>query len=184
MGVGTCLHAGNASALDFTFSFEGDGFPITTTSTVTGLISGLLDNTMNQTSGVTVSITSSTNFVSGYPLPVFTSSNLLSGTGLNVSNGVITGVGVYYGQNYEGNKSHQFVLDTLSLNYVMFTDGAGGAYSNGEVPATVGNLVFIPYSPSTASTPSPLPLFGAAAGFSFSRRLRRRIQVAASGDQG
>ena len=35
----------------------------------------------------------------------------------------------------------------------------------------------IPLSGSSASVPGPLPIFGAAAAFGFSRRLRRRIQL-------
>jgi hypothetical protein len=45
--LAACLNAGTASALEFTFTFSGTGSP-TSPATVTGLISGLLDNTNDQ----------------------------------------------------------------------------------------------------------------------------------------
>lgn len=80
------LNAGGAFALDFNVTFSGGGSP-TNPSTVTGLISGLVDNTNNQTSGLTVTITSATNGPAG-DFPLFT--NYIFGEGNDVSNGIIT----------------------------------------------------------------------------------------------
>ena len=43
--------------------------------------------------------------------------------------------------------------------------------------STTNSLVFTPASSPTASVPGPLPLFGAAAAFGWSRQLRRRINT-------
>jgi hypothetical protein len=84
--VSAALNAGGAFALDFNFNFSGGGAP-TNPATVTGLISGLVDNTNNQTSGLTVTITSATNGPAG-GFPLFT--NYIFGEGIDVSNGIIT----------------------------------------------------------------------------------------------
>jgi len=88
--VAACLNAGIASALDFNFSFSGDGSPASP-STVTGIITGLLDNTSNQTNGITITITSATNTPSG-GWAVFNPSNYVTGAGVDVSGGLITNI--------------------------------------------------------------------------------------------
>jgi len=84
------LNAGGAFALDFNFTFSGGGSP-TNPATVTGLISGLVDNTNNQKSGLTVTITSATNGPAG-GVPSFT--NYVAFDGLDVSNGIITDINI------------------------------------------------------------------------------------------
>jgi hypothetical protein len=77
--LATCLSAGAASALDFTFSFSGDG-------SVTGLIQGLVDNTNDQSYGLTATITSA-SYVPIGGWPVFANIDL---GGINVSGGLVT----------------------------------------------------------------------------------------------
>ena len=91
--LATCLQAGAASALSFNFSFTSSGGlsdpsgPITPV-TVTGIVAGLVDNLNDQKSGLSFTITSSTNTVFG-GWDVFTTYD--SGAGFDVSGGQITG---------------------------------------------------------------------------------------------
>ena len=160
------LNAGGAFALDFNFTFSGTGIP-TDPSTVTGLISGLVDNMNNQTSGLSVTITTATNTPTG-GWPTF--STYVSGDGFDVSAGAITGVNIEFsdGDNllYLGNQGF-FTTDlyTYTSGFVVNTDDAD-------------SLSFTPYTPSTA-VPGPLPLLGAACAFRASRQLRRRFKATA-----
>jgi hypothetical protein len=56
-------------------------------------VDGLIDNTNNQTSGLTVTITSATNGLSG---TIFTDANYNSGEGFDVAAGQVTGVNIVY----------------------------------------------------------------------------------------
>ena len=160
------LNAGGAFALDFNFTFSGFGYP-TNPSTVTGLISGLVDNMNNQTSGLSVTITTATNTPTG-GWPTF--STYVSGDGFDVSAGAITGVNIEFsdGDNllYLGNQGFFTTgLYTYTSGFVVNTDDAD-------------SLSFTPYTPSTA-VPGPLPLLGAACAFRASRQLRRRFKATA-----
>jgi hypothetical protein len=72
-------------------------------------------------------------------------------------------------------------------NYTT-TSGLGedyvrGVYASGSsiYAATTGGLSIAQQSdPTPSSVPGPLPLFGAASAFGFSRKLRRRLRAAAS----
>ena len=58
--------------------------------------------------------------------------------------------------------------------YISGTTGCGIANSsNTHVYAQA-----TPYAPPSTPVPGPLPLFGAAAAFGFSRKLRKRIKLA------
>ncbi len=162
------LNAGGAFALDFNFTFSGFGQP-TNPSTVTGLISGLVDNVNDQTSGITVTITSATNTPpEGWPA----FSTYDEGDGFDVSAGTITGVDIVL---YEG-------------EYLLYLGNQGGVYpkltndSSSYFTASDFNdsnaISFTPYTPSTA-VPGPLPLLGAACAFRASRQLRRRLNATA-----
>jgi len=96
--LATCLQAGAASALSFNFSFASSGGPLDpsgpiTPVTVTGIVAGLVDNLNDQKSGLSFTITSSTNTVFG-GWDVFTT--YFVGTGFDVSGGQITGVNIAY----------------------------------------------------------------------------------------
>jgi hypothetical protein len=73
-------------------------------------------------------------------------------------------------------------------NYTT-TSGLGsnlvfGVYASGSniYAATQGGLGIAQQSdPTPSAVPGPLPLFGAASAFGFSRKLRRRLRAAATG---
>lgn len=161
--LAACLQAGAASALSFTFSFSGFGAPANP-ATVTGIVDGLIDNTNNQASGITVTITSATN---GPQDTVFTFSDLEGGEGFDVASGQVTGVNIFYLKDgielYLGNQDDYVPAYTDNLTFNNF-DGNSA-------------IVFTPSGPGPAPVPGPLPIFGAAAAFTCSRRLRRRIKT-------
>ena len=167
--LASCLHAGAASALSFNFSFPGIGLP-TDPATVTGVVSGLVDNASNQKSGLTLTITSATNTPSG-GWNTFTDSDNLGGDGFDVSGGLVTGVNIFYSKGdqdlYLGNQGGYFAG--------LFASD----FFNVDFNATSSNsLLFTPVGgPPPASVPGPLPLFGAGAAFGWSRRLRRKIKA-------
>ena len=171
--LASCLHAGAASALSFNFSFTGNnGAPISP-ATVTGVVSGLVDNVSNQTSGLTLTISSATNTPFG-GWSSFTDGDYLGGDGFDVSGGVVTGVNIFYAngpQDFSLGNQNSFLPTLLS----------GGGITNQEQDSTSSNsLVFTPVGgPPPASVPGPLPLFGAGAAFGWSRRLRRKIKASA-----
>jgi len=171
--LATCLQAGAASALSFNFSFTGTGNP-TSPATVTGIVDGLVDNLNDQTSGLTLTIISATNTpVGGWP--VFTDVNIFAGDGFDVSAGQVTGVNIGYAVDAaflilenQGTIAYYTSLDTLDAANVRNTV-ADNSSSN--------TLRFTPST--TTSVPGPIPLFGAAAAFGWSRQLRRRIKTPA-----
>ena len=175
--LATCLQAGAASALSFNFSFASSGGPSDpsgpiTPATVTGIVAGLVDNLNDQKSGLSFTITSSTNTVFG-GWGVFTTYYL--GTGFDVSGSQITGVNIAYtngvgaqvlGLGNQNDLSPELSdLDNQVANYDIDVSSAN-------------SLVFTPVSSPAAPVPGPLPLFGAAAAFGWSRQLRRRLKTA------
>lgn len=166
----TCLQAGAASALSFNFSFSGFGFPNTST-TVTGIVAGLVDNQADQTTGLTFTITSATNTPT---LGWSTFSSYSCGQGIDVFGGQVTGADVVYINSFDG---QQFLyLGNQGSIYPALGDNIssndGIQYLNVDSnPTSANTLVFVP-----APVPGPLSLFGAGAAFGWSRRLRRRIK--------
>ena len=173
------LNAGSAAALTFNFSFDGSSgfstpnFP----ASVTGTISGLADNANNQTTGLTATIVSATNTPSvGWV--VF--SNYLSGTGISVVNGTVTDANIAFSA-VNGSENYYLALSNSSglyseLQYYLdpgFQDFTQTADFNNPPDSTI---VFTPTS-GPSSVPAPLPLFGAAAFFNWSRRLRLRVSA-------
>ncbi len=88
ISLATCLQAGIASALQFTFSLQGNyGSPTQRKTDVSGLIKGLQDNKNEQLSGISVIITSAMNSPpDGWP----EFATIVAGKGFSVSGGVIT----------------------------------------------------------------------------------------------
>jgi hypothetical protein len=163
-----CLHAGEASALGFTFTFTGPGYPINP-GTVTGIVDGLVDNLNDQKTGLTLTITSSTNTPSG-GWNAFTQYYI--GDGFDVSGGQVNGVDIVYKNS---------LLQNLFLgNQNNFTPELSNddidIYVYDLVSSSTNTLQFSPISSPAAPAPSPLPLFGAAAAFGWSRQLRRRLK--------
>ena len=163
--LASCLQAGSASALSFNFSFVGTGSPVSP-ATVTGRVDGLVDNVSGQKTGLTLTIISATNNPAG-GWPTFTDADIYLGsgvTGFNVSSGQVTGVDIAY--------------STLAGFFALGNQGGGffpsltsTSFENKDSdPNSTNSLRFTP------ATPGPLPLFGAAAGFGWSRQLRRRIK--------
>ena len=76
----------------------------------------------------------------------------------------------------------------LSFTNTTTANGLGdntvnGVYASGSTiyAATDGGLSISQQSdPTPSAVPGPLPLFGAASAFGFSRKLRRRLRAAAS----
>ncbi len=158
-----------SAALSFNFSFAGTGQPATPT-TVTGTVSGLVDNLPNQTTGLKVIITSATNTPPG-AWPTFSTD--FDGDGFDVAQGQITGVTIAFRDQgkflYFGNQG--------ILNPQLEDPTSDPVYENfawNQQPTN--SLRFTPLAQPTASVPGPLPLLAAAAGFGWSRRLRRRVR--------
>lgn len=166
------LNAGLASALDFTFTFSGQGYP-TDPGTVTGIISRLVDNLDNQTTGITATILSATNGPSGGGTwGPFTDANYRGGTGFDVSGGAITGVDILW---YKNSSTFPFLLQLGNTNGyppVLQDEGFLVSFTVDQNSSSQNSLRF-------ALVPGPLPLFGAAAAFGWSRRLRRRCRATA-----
>ena len=168
------LNAGGAAALDFNFSFStttGTTSTPTNPATVTGIISGLIDNSIRQTSGLTVTILSATNAPAG-GWPTFTSVSS-GGSGIWVSNGQVTSANLIF-RNGDSYLEFGTVNNPDNRNYYPLLDYFGTTYvSNaGSSGPSTSNLTFTPVS----QAPSPLPIMGAGAAFGWSRRLRRRIK--------
>ena len=180
----TCLQAGAASALSFNFTFSGPGAP-TSPATVTGIVDGLLDNLTNQTAGLSITITSATNTPPG-GWPVFT---YIYGDGFDVLNGQVTSVYIYADDaglsNPNGGAEFPSYLALSTLGRSQLTNPLRGVtnedcglfnqYCTGWTGGSSTGLVFTPVS-DAAAAPGPLPIFGAAAAFGFSRKLRKHIK--------
>jgi hypothetical protein len=80
-----------------------------------------------------------------------------------------------------------FVQNSSFIGPLFAYDSQPNAYAYNANNLTVGPLLYFPtdvkiwaqatiYTAPAASVPGPLPLFGAAAAFGFSRKLRKRIQ--------
>jgi hypothetical protein len=143
----TALNAGGAFALDFNFTFSGgpgSGYPAAPAS-VSGLISGLVDNMNDQTSGITVTITSATNTPpAGWPA----FSTYIAGEGFDVSAGAITGVNIKFTDGgstlYLGNQGA--FSPELRVDDYSYTN-----YSTSET------LNFTPLPPPCCGTRAPAP---------------------------
>ena len=173
--LATCLQAGAASALSFNFSFASSGDPSDpsgpiTPATVTGIVAGLVDNLNDQKSGLSFTITSSTNTVFG-GWDVFTTYYV--GTGFDVSGGQITGVNIAY-----TNGGTQVLALGNQNDLSLELSDLDNQVANYDIDVSSANsLVFTPVSSPAAPVPGPLPLFGAAAAFGWSRQLRRRLKT-------
>ncbi len=187
VSTGSLLAPQAASALDFTFSFAG----------VTGLIENLVlgPNTCYQTACV---VTVTNNGGATASLGRYLSWGR-GGTGFFVftyGNGnydiedEICGIEpVPYCLDWDGSGGGSVGNRDLCFGqtYCKKPDGLlyewdgylGRTSNNPAVVAVVGKVNFAlvqPPTPSSTSVPGPLPLFGAAAAFGFSRKLRNRIK--------
>jgi hypothetical protein len=133
---------------------------------VKGTISGLLDNTPNQTSGLSITITSAPNTPPGGWLNNW---SYAAGAGFSVANGLVTAYNAIYsssngmlflGRNALPGEFYPELIDS-SFNYDN---------SDRSTPAQVT------FTPQSAAVPGPLPILGAASALGWSRRVRSRLR--------
>lgn len=161
--LATGLNAGTASALTFNFSFSGLGNPVSPAS-VTGTISGLVDNLANQTTGLTATITSATNTPSS-GWTIF--NNVSEGPGISVFGGQVTSANIVFDQG-----TQVLWLGNAGISFPELWDSSSNNDNYDTDNSPINSLVF---TVQAVPTPGPLPIFGATAAFGFSRRLRRRV---------
>ena len=152
VATGSLLAPQAASALDFTFSFGG----------VSGLIENLVEgqNTCDGTTSCVVKVTNNGGTGAGVGRYEY-----LVGVGFVVTSGVMS-FADWIGRVDEGNvMGFSTWIATPVDEIVGFLDGKFARTS------------FAAVQPPASSVPGPLPLFGAAAAFGFSRKLRSRIKV-------
>jgi hypothetical protein len=70
----------------------------------------------------------------------------------------------------------RFRLQDAIDNCYYIGGGIGCGIANNSIPYVYAQAT--PYAPPSTPVPGPLPLFGAAAAFGFSRKLRKRIKLA------
>jgi hypothetical protein len=105
------------------------------------------------------------------------------GDGLGAPNGGSTPDGPYFAYEYDPNYNSGFgpspaVLMSFRSNSANPPAVISSQYNpSGSAAWAQAALVSSPAAPAAAA-PGPLPLFGAAAAFGFSRRLRKRIEGA------
>lgn len=158
-----------ASALDFTFSFGG----------VSGLITGLVDNTANQVAGVTVSVLNSGT--TSAPVGTYT---YTEGSGFTVSSGAVqTASWAGFGAANLGGPVPD-LGGVVIFQYVIAVNIIVHAYiylashfvQDAAITPPPESVAFVARQQPASSVPGPLPLFGTAAAFGFSRKLRKRIK--------
>jgi hypothetical protein len=181
MATGSLLAPQAASAVDFTFSFAG----------VTGLIENLVEgqNTCNNAAPnspacfVKVTNSSRSTGVGTYRWYEYASQ------WPDVGNFTVLRSGSSFflvSADFEGDAPNNIDGGLLIFCYPGSPRGRCAGYSqpmgillsqaaNG-ITAVVTFAAVQPPTPSSTSVPGPLPLFGAAAAFGFSRKLRNRIK--------
>jgi hypothetical protein len=154
-----------ANALTFSWSFTDNYIPgsptfgLETSGTITGLSEGVNNFKLP---GITLAVTSSETSLG---LSTFSSSPAQDGT-VTVTNGLIT--------DYDFN----LVADERSGAFLAGLGGVLYTVAPGDTTFYTGNAnIFSPVSP--APVPGPLPVLGASAAFAWTRRIRKRISLAA-----
>jgi hypothetical protein len=175
VSTGSLLAPQAASAVDFTFSFGG----------VTGLIENLVEgqNTCTFTTpNAPACFVNVTNTGGRHPVGIYTQDED------DASFTVVRGGGSFFlvSADFEGDAPNNIDSGLLIFCYpgsprtrcaghtqpmgILVSQAANG------VTAVVTFAAVQPPTPSSTSVPGPLPLFGAAAAFGFSRKLRNRIK--------
>ena len=168
VATGSLLAPQAASALDFTFSFGG----------VEGLIQNLIDNQINACDGTDSCVVKViNNGGTAAALGTYVWVDTPTYGGFTVSSGVIN----------EARWRGAAPLSSLSFNPSNPSSGgfcgigcasiAGSPAAGVPFTGTIGPVAFAAVQSPSSPVPGPLPLFGAAAAFGFSRKLRNRIKV-------
>ena len=169
LATGACSLAASLPANALTFNWSWDlnlGSP-SSSGTVQGTISGLVDDQANQISGVVVEVLSAPNTPpGGWSGPwVFEAG---SGLGFAVLGGFVT---VYDGK-FTNSSLDDLFFGNCS-NWCPQLANSDESLNNGSNP---GSITFFNV-PEPDPVPGPLPLLGAGAAFGWSRRIRRRLKV-------
>ena len=156
-----------AKVLSFNWQFSNtQGAPVFNGGVVTGTVSGLLDNTSNQTTGLTVTVTSTPNTPTGGWLNDWAYN---TGDGFSVSNGLITA----YNVRFKNSANDDLYLgDNTGINY--YPKVADSNYNFDNRNYSFANPVT--FTPQGAAVPGPLPILGAASALGWSRRVRSRLR--------
>jgi len=170
--LATCLQAGAASALTWNWSFNGGSLP-SAQGTFTTAGSTAQANTLETITGITGTYTD-----------------------LGGISRTITGLGTLGGASNEfqwdgsnaspiltDDEGISFILDTLEEVNIYYASPVGFGNVNrfattSTSPNSVSSSLLSPVQ-APSSVPGPIPLFGAAAAFGWSRQLRRRIKTPA-----
>lgn len=170
VAAGLLLAPQAASALDFTFSFGRDtGY----FGGVTGLIRGLVDGQTKAPTTITVTNPTDPNDGGG-------TYGFGSGEGFTLEGDVIT-VSQWRG-SLDANYDLIFDGQMAILRRYNFLVAGKPTYSPVCVIQRVPGDLSAPQSDGSstgcsAGVPGPLPIFGAAAAFGYSRKLRKRIKT-------
>ncbi len=102
-----------------------------------------------------------------------------AGIGPDILGGIVNAPGGVIGTNFAVSFTIPAGTYTPTTGTRFLRINVGSNNAADTLPQTQTRSSTPVASPSTAQTPGPLPLVGAAAAFGFSRKLRRRISVAA-----
>ncbi len=191
-GVGTAvffvgLASTPAYALTFDWSFVvtgggGVGFPSAVGGSVSGIIDGLVEGSANQCTGSNTCTVEITSVPGGFLLGggwQFNGPPNGVGAAFSVSGGNVTFANARFTR---GNDELLFGTSPFNTYYPQLQgDVPGGVISyNSLNPPSLPGVTVFSSSTRTSAVPGPLPLFGAATAFGFSRKLRKRIKSSAN----
>lgn len=87
-------------------------------------------------------------------------------------------IGAQYKQPYQSDWYQLLTINNVFAPWITYQTPAERFGSSLAIPFNVGQSPYGIYGPNLAEVPAPLPIFGAGAAFSWSRRLRRRVASA------
>jgi hypothetical protein len=152
-----------AHALTFNWSFENNGGTPSTGGTTSGTITGLSEGSNDLfIAGITMNVLSSAQNI---PAISFSSGVPFAGGFIDVLGGIVVD---YTFTMITPDSQNAFIAQNgLGAVFQDVQEGKGDFYSGPD-------NIFTP-----ASVPGPLPVLGASAAFAWTRRIRKRITLAA-----